>query len=269
MSKEDVFSESFIIWISWIDFFRIIWGGKIMLGKTALVTGASRGIGRHIAKCLASEGYDLILVCQKNETLLNDLADKLHNKYGVQTECFVGDVNDISFVAMIFANITHIDVLVNNAGISYFGLLHEMTPEEWHRVMSCNLDSVFYFSKEAVHLMLQKKSGRIINISSVWGNCGASLEACYSASKGAVNSLTKSLAKELAPSHITVNAIACGLIDTDMNKHLTDEEIEEIVADIPADRMGHAGEVGQMVISILNAPEYMTGQIINLDGGWI
>lgn len=240
-----------------------------MLKKTALITGASRGIGRAIAITLAKEGYDLILVCQKNEALLNSLAQELMDKYGTVSECFVGDVSDTSFVAMIFANITHLDVLVNNAGISYFGLLHEMTPEEWHKVMSCNLDSVFYFCKEAIHLMLKKKAGQIINISSVWGDCGASLEACYSASKGAVNSLTKSLAKELAPSHITVNAIACGLIDTDMNKHLSDDEIAAIVEDIPADRMGHALEVGQMVLSIINAPEYMTGQIINLDGGWI
>lgn len=240
-----------------------------MLRKTALVTGASRGIGRAIAKSLASAGYDLILVCQKNETLLNDLAKKLQDKYDINAECFVGDVSDTAFVAMIFANITHLDVLINNAGISYFGLLHEMTPEEWHNVMSCNLDSVFYFSKEAIHLMLKKKQGHIINISSVWGSQGASLEACYSASKGAVNSLTKSLAKELAPSHITVNAIACGMIDTDMNKHLSQEDIEAIIEEIPADRMGQASEVGQMVLSMLNAPEYMTGQIINLDGGWI
>ena len=239
-----------------------------MLKKTALITGASRGIGRAIAKSLASEGYDLLLVCQNNEDMLYELGDELHRTYNTNYECFIGDVSDISFVAMIFGNISHLDVLVNNAGISYFGLLHDMTPEEWHKVMSCNLDSVFYFCKEAITLMLQKQAGHIINISSVWGDRGASLEACYSASKGAVNALTKSLAKELAPSHISVNAISCGLIDTDMNKHLASEDIDSLIEEIPADRMGQPDEIGQMVISILHAPEYMTGQIITVDGGW-
>lgn len=239
-----------------------------MLKKTALITGASRGIGRAIAKSLASEGYDLLLVCKNNEEMLYELGKELHNLYNTNYECFVGDVSDISFVAMIFGNISHIDVLVNNAGISYYGPLHDMTPEEWHDVMSCNLDSVFYFCKEAISLMLNKHQGNIINISSVWGEKGSSLEACYAASKGAVNSLTKSLAKELAPSHIKVNAIACGLIDTDMNKNFSQEEINSLTNIIPADRMGTPDEIGQMVISILNAPEYMTGQIITVDGGW-
>ena len=239
-----------------------------MLKQTALVTGASRGIGKAIAENLAANGYDLILVCQKNSSLLEKNAAELKSKYGINYECFIGDVADPAFVAMIFGNISHLDVLVNNAGISFFGLLSDMSPDEWHRVMSCNLDSVFYFCKEATNLMIKSHKGKIINISSVWGDRGASLEACYSASKGAVNALTKALAKELAPSHISVNAIACGMIDTDMNKHLNAEEIAAIVESIPADRMGTPEEVGKTVISIINAPEYLTGQIITLDGGW-
>lgn len=239
-----------------------------MLRKTALITGASRGIGRAIATSLAKEGYDLVLVCQNNEAMLYELGQQLNNEYGISYECFVGDVSDSSFVAMIFGNISHIDLLVNNAGIAYFGLLHDMTPEEWHQVMGVNLDGVFYFCKEAVTMMLPKQSGKIINISSVWGERGASMEACYCASKGAVNALTKSLAKELAPSHITVNAIACGMIDTEMNSHLDKNEIADIVSDIPADRMGTPEEIGQMVVSIINSPEYLTGQIITVDGGW-
>ena len=117
--------------------------------------------------------------------------------------------------------------------------------------------------------MLHKKSGKIINISSVWGTVGASMEVAYSASKGGVNSFTKALAKELAPSHIQVNAIACGVIDTDMNRCFSKEDMEALRAEIPADRIGQPAEVAQMVLSILQTPEYLTGQIITLDGGWI
>ena len=116
--------------------------------------------------------------------------------------------------------------------------------------------------------MLLEHSGKIINISSVWGNVGASLESAYSASKGAVNTFTKALAKELAPSNIAVNAIACGIIDTEMNSHLTNEELEEIINEIPSDRLGTPDEIGQMVMSVITAPSYMTGQIITVDGGW-
>jgi 3-oxoacyl-[acyl-carrier protein] reductase len=130
------------------------------------------------------------------------------------------------------------------------------------------LDSVFYTSKYAVPLMLRNKSGHIINISSVWGNTGASMEVAYSASKGGVNSFTKALAKELAPSHITVNAIACGVIDTDMNRCFNIEEMEQLRAEIPADRIGQPEEAAQLVVSLLKAPEYLTGQVITMDGGW-
>jgi 3-oxoacyl-[acyl-carrier protein] reductase len=116
--------------------------------------------------------------------------------------------------------------------------------------------------------MLKKKSGHIINISSVWGNIGASMEVAYSASKGGVNSFTKALAKELAPSHISVNAIACGVIDTDMNRCFNIEEMEQLRAEIPADRIGQPAEAAQLVVSLLNAPEYLTGQVITMDGGW-
>ena len=143
-----------------------------------------------------------------------------------------------------------------------------MDDKIWHNVMSTNLDSVFYMSKFASEKMLKKHDGKIINISSVWGNVGASLESAYSASKGAVNAFTKALAKELAPSNISVNAIACGIIDTEMNSHLTEDELAEIINEIPADRLGTPKEIGAMVLSIISSPKYMTGQIITVDGGW-
>ena len=240
-----------------------------MSHKKALVTGASRGIGKAVATALAREKYDLYLVCQNNKSKLDSLSRDLSEKYDVKTECFYGNVGDSEFVSSVYENITELDVLINNAGISFFGLLPFMTDEQWHNVISCNLDSVFYFCRKASALMLEKHSGRIINISSVWGERGSSMEVAYSASKGGVNAFTKALAKELAPSGICVNAIACGLIDTDMNKHLSDDEIKELTNEIPADRMGLPDEVGNMIVSMLNAPSYMTGQIITLDGGWI
>lgn len=235
----------------------------------ALITGASRGIGRGIAVSLASRGYDLYLVCQHNISELNNLADELSNKFNIKVTCFQGDVSDSSFIKRIFEEIDSLDILINNAGISYVGLLTDMTDEEWHQTISVNLDSVFYTSKNAARMMLGKHSGHIINISSVWGSQGASMEVAYSASKGAVDSFTKALAKELAPSNIRVNAIACGLIDTDMNKHLDSSDISALIEEIPADRMGTPSDIGQMVLSLIDSPSYLTGQIIRVDGGWI
>ena len=143
-----------------------------------------------------------------------------------------------------------------------------MSVEEWHRVMSTNLNSLFYTSKFGVPQMLTNHKGKIINISSVWGNTGASMEVAYSASKGAVNSFTKALAKELAPSNIQVNAIACGLIDTDMNACFSEEDLQYIIEEIPADRIGKPEEVAKLCLTLAEAPEYLTGQIITLDGGW-
>ena len=144
-----------------------------------------------------------------------------------------------------------------------------MSYTEWQNVMSTNLDSVFLTSKFAVPKMLANHRGKIINISSIWGNVGASMEVAYSASKGAVNSFTKALAKELAPSNIQVNAIACGMIDTDMNSCFSEEDLYSIIEEIPADRIGQPEEVAKLCHMLAEAPEYLTGQIITMDGGWI
>lgn len=236
--------------------------------KYALVTGASRGIGKEIAAVLAAEGYQLYLTCIRSEEALFSYASKLSAEYGISCTPFIGDMGNPEDVNALFHKIPDLDVLINNAGISYVGLLNEMSVEDWRRVMTVNADSVFLTSRLAIPLMLRKHSGKIINISSVWGNVGASMEAAYSASKGAVNSLTKALAKELAPSHIQVNAIACGVIDTDMNRGFSAEDMEVLRREIPCDRIGTPAEVAQMVKNLLDAPDYLTGQIITLDGGW-
>ena len=237
--------------------------------KTALITGASRGIGKAIAESFAAAGYDLYITCIHSAEKLNALSADLSARYGIRCIPFVGDMGDFETVSSLFALIEDLDVLVNNAGISHIGLLSDMSPSEWRTVMATNLDAVFYTSKLAIPLMLRKKSGRIINISSIWGNSGASMEAAYSASKGAVNSLTRALAKELAPSNIQVNAIACGVIDTDMNRCFDADEMRSIIDEIPADRLGRPDEVGAFALQLAAAPAYLTGQIITLDGGYL
>lgn len=236
--------------------------------KYALITGASRGIGRSCVEALAKEGYHLFLTCRRETDKLKALAKELAEQYGTSCTAIRADMGNPEDVENLFAQIPDLDVLVNNAGISYIGLLHEMPIEAWKDIMQTNLDAVFYTCRLAIPMMLKKHSGQIINISSVWGNTGASTEVAYSASKGGVNSFTRALAKELAPSHIQVNAIACGVIDTDMNKCFSKEDIETLCNEIPADRIGQPEEVAQMLLSLLHAPEYLTGQIITLDGGW-
>lgn len=237
--------------------------------KTAFLTGASRGIGSAIAKALAKEGYDLYLVCHTRKDLLASLIEELEKKYSISCTGFVGDISDFQFVSQCFSKINHLDVLINNAGISYVGLFQDMTPEEWKQILDTNLSSAFYTSKLAITNMIQQKSGKIINISSIWGNAGASTEAAYSASKGGLNSFTKALAKELAPSNIQVNAIALGMMDTDMNNCFSAEEKASIIEDIPTGRMGSPAEAAELVISLLKSPAYLTGQIITMDGGWL
>ena len=236
--------------------------------QTALITGASRGIGAAIARTFAAAGYDLILTCINNINSLETLASELEQQYAVSCQAFQVDMGNYEAVAALFAKLDALDVLVNNAGISYVGLLSDMSPEEWSHIMHTNLDSAFFTCKHAIPLMLRNHSGRIINISSVWGSVGASMEVAYSASKGGLNTFTKALAKELAPSNIQVNAIACGLIDTDMNKCFSEEDLQDVIAEIPADRMGHPEEVAALALQLAQAPSYLTGQIITIDGGW-
>lgn len=239
-----------------------------MSHKKALITGASRGIGRAIANQLAREGYDLYLTCLRSIDSLQEFSSRLEADCGISCIPFQGDMGDWESVSRLFSRIDRLDVLVNNAGISHIGLLQDMHPDEWRRIMATNLDSCFYTCRLAIPLMLRAGSGRILNISSVWGSVGASMETAYSASKGAVNSFTRALARELAPSGIPVNAIACGVIDTDMNRCFSEEEMQEIIREIPADRLGSPREAAELASRILQSPTYMTGQIITLDGGW-
>ena len=169
----------------------------------------------------------------------------------------------------IYQECTHLDVLVNNAGISYINLLTDMTDEDWNRIIQTNLSSVFYCCRQAIPPMVSKHSGKIINISSMWGTVGASCEVAYSATKSGIHGLTRALAKELAPSNIQVNAIACGVIDTEMNGRLNEEERQDLMDEIPSGRFADPEEVAELALKLTDTPAYMTGQIIGIDGGFI
>lgn len=237
--------------------------------KKALVTGASRGIGEAAARALAGEGYDLFLVCKNSREKLDHIKKELEKEYGISCDGTLCDVSDSAQVETMMKKAGEIHVLVNNAAVSYVGLLADMTVDEWHQVIGTNLDSLFYTCRLAVPQMVRRREGRIINISSVWGNVGASMEVAYSAAKGGVNSFTKALAKELAPSNIQVNGIAFGVIDTDMNACFSKEELEALEEEIPVGRMGSVREAGEMIRMLAKAPAYLTGQILTMDGGWV
>ncbi len=243
-----------------------------MKRKTVLVTGSSRGIGKAIAIKFAKKGFNVIINCAHQEDQLLKTKAEIEG-YQVSCHAFLGDMGSYEDAKNLFGQIKKLygglDVLVNNAGISYVGLFTDMTPSDWDKIITTNLISVFNCCSLAVPDMVRNKSGKIISISSVWGNVGASCEAVYSASKGGMNAFTKALAKELAPSSIQVNAVACGAIDTEMNQFLKDEELMQLIDEIPAGRLGRAEEVADLVYHLAYKNEYLTGQIISLDGGWV
>lgn len=240
--------------------------------KTVLITGASHGIGKAAARLFACRGWKVLMNCRTSGSELNEYAASLSAEYHTVCIPLVYDVADDSQVADMFEKIQMLnlmpDVLVNNAGISYIGLLDAMSIEDWMRVINTNLTSVFSCCKRAIPSMIHRKAGKIINISSVWGSMGASCETAYSASKGGVNAFTKALAKELAPSGIQVNAIACGVIDTRMNSCFSEEERQELADEIPAGRFGTPQEAAELILDLAEGHSYLTGQIITLDGGW-
>ena len=241
--------------------------------KTVLVTGASRGLGRAIALAFAKEGYHVFLNCNHSVIQLEKVRAEIEALPNASCDIVIGDVGNPEHIEKMFKSIykkcDYLDVLVNNAGIAHIGLLSEMSDKEWNRIIQTNLSSVFYCSRAVIPEMVSKKSGKIINISSMWGTAGASCEAAYSASKAGVHGLTKALAKELAPSNIQVNAIACGVIDTEMNNQLSEEDKIILKNEIPASRFGTPEEVADVVLQLATSPGYLTGQIIGVDGGYL
>lgn len=241
-----------------------------IINKVIIVTGGSRGIGAEIVKYLALENYNVILNYNNSESEAKKIKHNLVN-LGKKVEIFKADVSKrkevqelIKFTLNKFGTI---DALINNAGIAETKLFSDITDEEWNKVIQNNLNSVFYCTQEVLKTMINNKNGCIINISSIWGVTGGACEVAYSTTKAAINGLTKALAKEIGPSNIRVNSIAPGIIDTDMNKNLTEKDIENIKNDIPLERIGKKVDIAKCVKWLIE-DNYTTGQIISINGGW-
>ncbi|MBO4471764.1 MAG: SDR family NAD(P)-dependent oxidoreductase [Clostridia bacterium] len=239
--------------------------------STILITGASHGVGKAFAVACAQSGRfsKIILNGGSDTAALEDTARRVSAAGDLVCLADIGDVGDLAYVQSLRERFGPVDTLVNNAGISRIGLLTDMSPEVWDRVLRVNVTSLYNTCHTYVPDMVSAGGGQILNVSSVWGLCGASCEVAYSASKGAVNAFTKALAKELAPSHIRVNAIALGIIGTRMNAHLTETETAEICDQIPAGYIASPEDAAQAMLRLLEMPEYFNGEIVRFDGCWI
>lgn len=239
--------------------------------STAIVTGGAKGIGKAIVEELAKSGIKVILNYNHSEKEAIEVKEELC-KQGHIVEICKADVSKPEEVKNLvtFAKNTFgpIDILINNAGKDKFQLFTDITNEDWAEMIANNLNSVFYMTQEVIKDMINNKSGCIINISSIWGMVGASCEVAYSVSKAGIDGLTKSLAKELAPSGIRVNSIAPGFIMTDMNKDFSEEELEEIKEQIPLGKFGKPEDIAKCAMWLIK-DNYTTGQIISPNGGWV
>lgn len=238
--------------------------------KVVLVTGGSQGIGADIVKTLAKDGYQVILNYNKSEDEATHIKDELAS-YGIQIDIAQADVsNHIEVTKLInfcISKYHKVDVLINNAGISESKLFTDITDLDWNNMIQTNLTSAFYASKDVLPSMIHNKSGLIINISSIWGQIGASCETHYAVSKAGLDAMTKSLAKELGPSNIRVNSIAPGIIDTKMNSHLNSDELNSVIEEIPLGRIGSPNAISKCVEWLIE-DDYTTGQVIEINGGW-
>ncbi len=237
---------------------------------TVLITGASRGVGKALALACARSGEfrKMVLVCREDAEALKETARLVSQAGDLLCATVVGDVGDLSFVEGLRRDFGPVDTLVNNAAVSRIGLLTDTPPETWDLVIRTNLTSLYNTCHTYVPDMVRASYGRILNVSSVWGLQGASCEVAYSAAKGGVNTFTRALARELAPSHIRVNAVALGIVNTRMNAELSAEELEKIRGEIPAGYIASPEEAAEAILKLLNMPEYFNGEIVRLDGCW-
>ena len=240
--------------------------------KTVLITGSSRGIGAATARRLA-ENYKIVINYKNSKDEALDLLDEIRkiNPLAIAVKADVSKEDEVSYLfETIEKNFGPVDILINNAGRSYLGLIQDMGFEKWQDIINTNLNSVFLATKRAIGPMISQKSGVIINMSSIWGKEGAALEAAYSASKGAINSFTKALSKELAPSNIRVNAIAPGVVLTDMMKNdYSKKDLKFIKEDIGLGRFADPKEIADLIAFLISdEASYITGSIIDINGGF-
>jgi len=242
--------------------------------KCALITGSSGGIGASIAVNLAQQGYAIVINYNKNKEKGESLADVITKSYNVPSIAVKCDVSNYDEVKAMFKvaqdNFGGVDVLVNNAGIAQQKLFTDITPEEWHTMIGTNLDSLFHCCKEALPYMISQKSGVIINISSMWGQVGASCEVHYSTAKAGVIGFTKALAKEVAPSGVRVNCISPGVVMTNMMNGFDEETLQELKEETPMQKLGTPKNIADAVAFLASSKaEFITGQNLAVNGGFV
>ena len=234
--------------------------------KTVIITGGATGIGKAIAIKFANENYNIVVNYNTSEKEAKRLKEELL-KINPNIEIFGADLSKRENVKKLVDKYKNIDILINNAGIDQIKLFNEITDEDFYKMINNNLYSTFATTQEVSKYMINKKQGVIINISSIWGQVGASCESLYAVTKAGIDALTKSLAKELGPSNIRVNSIAPGIIDTKMNDNLSEEEKSQIINEIPLEKIGKTQDIARCVKWLVE-DEYTTGQIISINGGW-
>ena len=236
--------------------------------KCVLIVGGSRGIGSHTVRVFSREGWRVAFKYKNSEEEALSLAEEC-GALAVRADSAKGE--DIKSAVECCVNyFGEIDCLVNNAAVSSFSLLTDVSFEEWRRVMSIDLDAPFLYSKAVLPYMISKKSGRIINVSSMWGLVGASCEVAYSTAKAGLIGFTKALAKEVGPSGITVNAVAPGVINTEMNSHLSSSDLEALADETPLCRIGRPEEVAEAIFFLAtDRASFITGEVLNMSGGFI
>ena len=240
---------------------------------TVFITGASRGIGAACAIAFAKAGYKVGINYLKNDEAAKKVYDEIKSFGGICT-LVKGDVSSFddmkSNISEVEKKLGKIRVLINNAGISKSAVFQDTTKEIWDNIFAVNMNGAYNCTQAVLPDMISLKEGRIINISSIWGMVGASCEVAYSASKAALIGFTKALAKEVAPSNITVNCVAPGVIDTDMNRVFSEETLSELAEEIPMGRLGTANEVASIVLYLASdEASYLTGQVISPSGGFV
>ncbi len=238
--------------------------------QTALITGASRGIGSAIARQLAEDGFRVIVNYNVSEKEAEYLISELNNTYSIKCLALRTDVCDRAQVETMFSKAGGVDVLINNAGIAQQKLFTDITEADWDRMFNVDVKGVFHCCQCALPYMIHQKRGKIINISSMWGQVGASCEVHYSAAKAAVIGLTKALAKEVGPSNIQVNCIAPGVIQTEMNAHLDENTLNELKEETPLGVIGTPADIANAVSFLASEKSnFITGQILGVNGGMI
>lgn len=235
--------------------------------KNVLISGGANGIGACLVKEFCEAGYSTAFIYKSDDASASKLAER-YGAYPIKCDLSLSE-NAERAVEEVKYRLGHVDILINNAGISYVGLLTDMTDSEWNRLMNTNLSSAFFLTRAIVPDMVRRQEGRVINIGSVWGRCGASCEVAYSASKAAMRGFSMALAKELGPSGITVNCVEPGVIDTRMNSHFTEEDVRALIDETPVCRLGKAEDVAGLVLFLASdKASFITGQCIGVDGGF-